>query len=185
MDFLSQSWPWYISGPLLGLMVPLLLFAGNKQFGISSSLRHICTAVLPLKKTAYFNYDWKEHAWSLFLTAGIICGAVIARLFLNADSTPELSMQFQQRLLSWGLLPARGLAPAEIFGEIFQLRSLLMLTLGGFLIGFGTRYANGCTSGHAIMGLSLLNLGSLIAVIGFFIGGLIMSHILLPLILSL
>lgn len=186
IEFLSQPWPWYISGPLLGLMVPLLLFIGNKQFGISSSLRHICAATLPLK-SEYFHYNWRDHAWSLFLVAGTITGALIARMYLNADATPELSTAFQQRLLAWGMLPASGLAPAEIFrGEsIFSLRSLSMLAGGGFLIGFGTRYANGCTSGHAIMGLSLLNVGSLVAVIGFFIGGLLMAHILLPLILAL
>ena len=54
-----------------------------------------------------------------------------------------------------------------------------------FLVGFGTRYADGCTSGHAIMGLSLLNLGSLIATAGFFVGGLVVSNLLVPLILGL
>lgn len=171
IEFISQPWPWFVSGPLLGLMVPLLLFIGNKQFGISSSLRHICTAALPLK-SEYFRYNWRDHAWSLFLVAGTIAGALIARLFLNANTTPELSAAFQQRLQSWGMLPAAGLAPGEIFSgdAVFSLRSLVMLAGGGFLIGFGTRYANGCTSGHAIMGLSLLNLGSLVAVVGFLSG---------------
>ncbi|MFW6362930.1 MAG: YeeE/YedE family protein [Spirochaeta sp.] len=184
ISVLSQSWPWYISGPLLGLMVPVLLFAGNKQFGISSSMRHICTAVLPLKGD-YFQYDWRNHAWSIFLVLGTITGALIARFALNADATPELSSAFQERLSSWGLSPAAGLAPAGIFRDVLNIRSLSALCLGGFLVGFGTRYANGCTSGHAIMGLSLLNAGSLVAVIGFFIGGLIMAHLLLPLILAL
>ena len=186
IDVLSQDWPWYVAGPLLGAMVPILLFAGNKQFGISSSLRHICTAILPLK-SSYFRYNLKDHAWSLFLAAGIVAGALIARLFLQADTTPAVSLAFQQRLVSLGLFPARGLAPAELFSgsSVFELRSLLLLAGGGFLVGFGTRYANGCTSGHAIMGLSLLNVGSLLAVIGFFIGGLVGAHWLLPLILSL
>jgi len=60
-----------------------------------------------------------------------------------------------------------------------------MLVGGGILIGFGTRWAGGCTSGHAISGLSNLQLPSLIAVIGFFIGGIIMTYFLLPTILSL
>jgi uncharacterized membrane protein YedE/YeeE len=74
--------------------------------------------------------------------------------------------------------------PDAIFGAeaMSSAKGLLLLLLGGFLIGFGTPYAGGCTSGHAITGLSNLQIPSLIAVIGFFLGGLVMAHFLIPLI---
>jgi uncharacterized membrane protein YedE/YeeE len=58
------------------------------------------------------------------------------------------------------------------------------MVIGGFLVGFGTRYAGGCTSGHAISGLSNLQFASLIATIGFFAGGLIATHLLYPLLFN-
>ncbi|HAK46749.1 MAG TPA: YeeE/YedE family protein, partial [Spirochaeta sp.] len=158
LEFLKGEWPWYISGPLIGLMVPLLLYAGNKQFGVSSSLRHICSALLPLK-AEYFRYKWKESLWSLMLVGGIIIGALIAALFLDGNSAPELSESAKLMFSEWGIQEIDGILPAEIFSmnNIFSPSTLLMLGVGGFFIGFGTRYGNGCTSGHAIMGLSLLN----------------------------
>lgn len=186
IEFLSQSWPWYVTGPLLGLMVPMLLFFGNKQFGISSSLQHACAAALPLK-AQYFQYDWKASSWNLVLVAGLIAGAAIATVFLDGGSAPALSEGAHELFASWGMEPASALQPREIFGleNLATPTALISLILGGFLVGFGARYANGCTSGHAIMGLSLLNVGSLVAVIGFFIGGLAVSHFVLPWLLAL
>ena len=187
IDWLSKPWPWYIGGPLLGLMVPLLLFIGNKQFGISSSFRHLCAAVLPRTKTEYFRYDWKKSLWSLVVVAGMIVGAAIAVLFLDGDQAPELSVKARTMFVSWGLTDFSRLQPAQIFAfaSISDFSNLILLVGGGFLVGFGTRYANGCTSGHAIMGLSLLNLGSLVATIGFFAGGVLFSNTIVPLILSI
>ena len=184
-DWLIGPWPWYVSGPLLGLMVPLLLFLGNKQFGVSSSLRHICAAALPLK-AEYFKYDWKSKSWNLALVAGVIVGAVLASTLLNGNKMPEVSIRTSAMFAGWGLANFSQLQPPEIFSltNLGNIRNLLLLTSGGFLIGFGTRYANGCTSGHGIMGLSLLNLGSLVAVIGFFVGGIPVSRFLVPLVLS-
>jgi len=75
------------------------------------------------------------------------------------------------------------LLPPELFAteNLGSLKNLGLLIIAGFLVGFGTRYAGGCTSGHAITGLSNLQIPSLIAVIGFFIGGLLMTHFILPL----
>jgi len=186
LDILKGAWPWFISGPLIGLMVPLLLFTGNKQFGVSSSLRHICTAVLPLQ-AEYFRYKWKDYLWSLMLVAGVIIGAFIAVFFLDGNSTPGVSEAAKIMFAEWGLKEIDGILPAEIFSldNLLSLPTLLMLGLGGFFIGFGTRYGNGCTSGHAIMGLSLLNPGSLAAVISFFAGGIIVSNFIIPLLLRL
>ncbi|MBI9106974.1 MAG: YeeE/YedE family protein [Spirochaetales bacterium] len=186
LDLLRGPWPWFISGPLLGLMVPLLLFTGNKQFGVSSSLRHICTAIFPLKAD-YFKYKWKDYLWSLVLVAGTIVGAFFAVVFLDGDSAPAVSEAAKSMFAQWGLKEIDGILPAEIFSvqNLLSLPTLLMLGVGGFFIGFGTRYGNGCTSGHAIMGLSLLNPGSLAAVISFFAGGIIVSNFIIPLLLRL
>lgn len=186
MDFIFQPWPWYVTGPLLGLMVPMLLFFGNKEFGVSSSLQHACAATLPLKAD-YFRYNWKDSAWNLVMMAGLVLGAFIAGAFLGGTGAPALSEGGHALFASWGMEPVTELQPREIFGaeSIASPRALISLLLGGFLVGFGARYANGCTSGHAIMGLSLLKPGSLVAVIGFFIGGLLVSHFVLPIILAL
>ena len=184
MEFLSQPWPWYISGPLLGLMVPLLLFITNKQFGVSSNFRHICAMIAP-KSINFFNYDWKKEAWNLVLILGTVAGALIAHTFLNP--TINVSDDTYALLHQQGVQSFDGFAPADIFSweGLFTLRGFIMIVIGGFLVGFGTRYANGCTSGHAIMGLSMLNVNSLIAVVGFFIGGLVMTYLILPYVLAL
>lgn len=184
--WLKDPWPWYVGGPLLGLMVPLLLFAGNKQFGVSSSFRHICAATLPRLKAEYFTYEWKKSLWSIVMVSGIIVGAAIAVFFLDGDTGPEVSRSARTMFASWGITDLSRLQPAQLFAvqSMWSLPSLILLIGGGFLVGFGTRYANGCTSGHAIMGLSLLNPGSFVATIGFFAGGLLVSNYVLPAILG-
>ena len=186
IEFLSQDWPWYVSGPLLGLMVPLLLLIGNKQFGISSTLQHIC-AVSFKPRAEYFQYDVKSKAWSLNLAAGVVIGAAIAAIFLDGTDAPQLSSAAAELFASWGIAEVTGLVPPEIYAveNLVSLPSVLALLFGGFLVGFGARYANGCTSGHAIMGLSLLNLGSLVAVLGFFVGGVLVSNLVVPLVMGL
>jgi uncharacterized membrane protein YedE/YeeE len=184
LGLLQGHWPWWISGPLLGLMVPLLLFLSNKHFGVSSSFRHICAALLPknIKLPEYLKYNWKEKSWNLWLVVGIVIGAFIASVFFNGTQAPDLSQRALSLFESWNLQEISQLQPLDFF-SLQALGSALpwiLLIVGGFLVGFGTRYANGCTSGHAIMGLSLLNLGSFVAVLGFFTGGLIAAHFILP-----
>ena len=120
MDLLTGAWPWYVSGPLLGLMVPALLFFGNKHFGISSSFRHICAAALPLKAD-YFTYNWKDSRWSLSLVLGVIVGGGIAVLFLNGGQAPELSVKARAMFAEWGLTDFSGLQPANRLGICMQL----------------------------------------------------------------
>lgn len=183
LDLLHAPWPWYFSGILIGLMVPLLLIFGNKQFGISSSLRHVCAAVLPAK-TSFFKYDWKKESWNLYFVAGIIIGGILGGYVLSPDEI-QISDQTIADLRSLGVMEVNGILPESIFSwdNFMTLQGIVVILIGGFLVGFGTRYAGGCTSGHAIMGLSNLQLPSLVAVIGFFIGGLIMTHLFLPFIL--
>ena len=80
IEFLTHPWPWYVSGPLIGLMVPLLLISGNKSFGISANLRHICAACFP-GNVRFFKYNWKKEIWNLFFVAGILIGGFIAARF--------------------------------------------------------------------------------------------------------
>jgi len=182
-EFISQPWPWWVAGPLIGLMVPLLLLFDNKQFGVSSTLRDFCAYVLP-KKKEYFQYNLKEHKWRNIFVLGILFGGLISVLFLKNENPVAISAATVKDLQTLGITDFSGFAPIEIFGvqEIFSFTGLLFLAVGGFAVGFGTRYADGCTSGHAITGLSLLSPGSLVAVLGFFTGGLISTHFLFLLI---
>ena len=185
MDILRQPWPWYIAGPLIGLMVPLLLILGNKPFGISANLRHVCAACLPAK-IPFFTYDWKKETWNLFFAAGIVIGGFIAwNVFQHQPGaiSPALVNEMQQ----FGISQQDRLLPQEIFAwqHLLSARGLIMIIGGGFLIGFGTRYAGGCTSGHSIMGMSNLQWPSLVATICFMIGGFFVANIILPVILHL
>lgn len=186
LDLIKQPWPWYIAGPLIGLIVPLLLIIGNKSFGISSSLRHICAACIPAN-IAFFKYDWKKEVWNLFFVFGICLGGIIAIHVLANPQPMEVDPKLAEELAGYGITNYDHLVPADIISwdSLFSLRGFILMVVGGFLVGFGTRYAGGCTSGHAIMGLSTLQFPSLIATICFMVGGFLMANLLLPFILSL
>lgn len=186
IEFIKQPWPWYVAGPLIGLTVPVLLIIGNKSFGISSSLRHICASCMPAN-LPFFKYDWKKEVWNLFFVFGIFLGGAIAINLLTNPTPIEVNPKLAQELAGYGITNFNNLVPEDIMNwqSLFTLRGFLMMVVGGFLVGFGTRYAGGCTSGHAIMGLSNLQLPSLIATISFMIGGFIMANLILPIILSL
>ena len=186
IEMIKHPWPWYVAGPLIGLTVPVLLIIGNKTFGISSSMRHICAICLPAK-IPFFNYDWKKEIWNLFFVTGITAGAVIATLFL-ADTEPvQISPKLAAELAGYGITDYQGLVPVQLFNwpALLTLKGFIMMVAGGFLVGFVTRYAGGCTSGHSIMGLSTLQWPSLVATCCFMAGGFIMANLLIPYILSL
>lgn len=185
IEFLSQPWPWYVAGPLIGLTVPALLLFGNKPFGLSSSFKHICAAVLPLK-IHYLKYNWKDEIWSLFFLFGSLLGGWIGTTLLADRSFANLSDSVVRNLTTLSSSLPNGLAPASLFSieNIFTLNGFIFVAIGGFFVGFGTRYAEGCTSGHAISGLSNLQFASLIAVVGFFIGGLFVTHLIIPVLLG-
>lgn len=185
-ELLTQPWAWYVAGPLIGLTVPVLLILGNKSFGISSSLRHICASCMPAH-IPFFRYDWKKEVWNLFFVFGIFLGGAIAMYLLPDPNPIEINPELATELAGYGITDYNHLVPTDIFNwqSLFTLKGFLLMVAGGFLVGFGTRYAGGCTSGHAIMGLSNLQIPSLIATISFMAGGFIMANLLLPLILSL
>lgn len=186
LEILKSPWPWYVAGPLVGLTVPILLIIGNKTFGISSSLRHACAICLPAK-IPFFNYDWKKETWNLIFVLGIFFGGILAMSLLTNEAPIVINEDLQAELSGYGITNIAGLLPEQLFSwdQLFTVRGLVMMVGGGFLVGFGTRYAGGCTSGHAISGLSNLQWPSLVATCCFMIGGLLMANFILPFILSL
>lgn len=186
MDFLFNAWPWYVSGPLITLTMFLLLRAG-KKLGMSSNLKTICSAGGAGKFAEFFRYDWKKSSWNLVVVLGVVIGGFVGSQFLTTDTQVELGPETRSSLQEMGFSdPGAEYLPAEVFGPeaLGSPLGIGVLILGGLLVGFGTRYAGGCTSGHAISGLSNLQVPSLIAVIGFFIGGLIMTHLIFPFIFT-
>ncbi len=186
IEIIKQPWPWYVAGPLIGLTVPLLLILGNKAFGISSSLRHACAAIIP-SKIPFFQYDWKKEKWLFFFAGGVILGAFVAANLLSDGTTAQLNPQTIADLEALGVTQFEGMLPGDIFSlnNIFTLKGLIFIVVGGFLVGFGTRYAGGCTSGHAIMGISNLQWPSLVATIFFMVGGFFTTWLLFPIIFKL
>ncbi len=186
MNVLTQPWPWYISGPLIGLMIPVLLIIGNKMFGISSSLKHICASCFPAN-IKFFDYDWKAESWNLLFAFGIILGGLVAGYFLQDPNAIQISKNTTADLKALGINDHTGFAPKEIFTieALLTLKGFILMVFGGFFVGFGVRYANGCTSGHSISGLSNLQFSSLVATIFFFIGGLVMTWLIFPLLMKL
>ncbi len=183
MDVIFQPWPWYVAGPLIALTMALLLYTG-RRFGVSSNFETLCAIGGAGKVSDYFKIDWKKNTWSLVFVAGSIIGGYLGGNYLMPEQGVELASGTVEVLTSYGFEdPGSTFLPSEVFDfEKIGLAGWLLLIVGGFLVGFGARYAGGCTSGHAISGLSNLQLPSLIAVIGFFIGGLTVVWVIYPLI---
>lgn len=184
MDSITQTWPWYFSGFLIGMVMLLLNYFG-KVFGMSSNIRTLCTLAGADKFAEFFRFDWKSQIWNLVVLLGAMLGGFVAVHYMSDPSNVNINPKTIEQLATLNIDAPNGkLAPEALFGnEVFSSPKMLaILLIGGILIGFGSRYAGGCTSGHAISGLSNLQLPSLKAVIGFFVGGLIMAHFLLPLI---
>ncbi len=186
LEAITQPWPWYVAGPLIGLTVPALLIIGNKNFGISSSMRHMCAACLPAN-IPFFKYDWKKELWNLFFVLGVFLGGAVAISLLANPNPVIVNPELATELAGYGINDFSGMVPNQLFtwASIFTLKGFIMLILGGFMVGFGTRYAGGCTSGHAIMGLSTLQWPSLVATCCFMLGGFLMANFILPYILML
>lgn len=183
LEFISQPWTWWVSGIIIAGTMFLLLFFGQ-SFGFSSNLRTICAAAGGGKFVKFFDFNWRSQLWNIVFLVGAILGGFIAKQFLSDGAPVAISENTINDLAKLGISAPTSAQPNELFSmeALFSLKGFLILALGGLMVGFGSRYAGGCTSGHAISGLSDLQLPSLIAVIGFFIGGLLMTFVLLPLI---
>ncbi|MFI2744387.1 YeeE/YedE family protein [Zhouia sp. PK063] len=182
MEVILQPWPWYVSGPLIALTMLMLIYFG-KTFGMSSNLRTFCSVLGAGKAADFFKFDWKSQRWNLMVVLGTILGGFIATHYLSNHAPIALNTETVHQLTELHFKDAgKTLVPPEIYSweHVLSIKGFAILVIAGFLIGFGTRYAGGCTSGHAITGLSNLQLPSLIAVIGFFIGGLLMTYFILP-----
>ena len=182
--FFTAPWPWYVAGPIIGLTVPLVYLYAGRKWGVSSTFRDVCAATLP-GRSEYLRYSWRTlGGWRLTMAAGLVLGGFLAGVTRASDVA--ISSATVADLSALGITDFSGLVPAELFswGALATPAGLVLIVGGGFLVGFGTRYANGCTSGHAISGLASLRLTSLVAVIGFFVGGLVSTWILLPLLLG-
>ncbi len=182
-DLITQTWSWWFSGTLIAAIMFFLLYFGQ-SFGFSSNLRTICAAAGLGKKAKLFDFNWKTQSWNLVFLVGAVIGGFIAKHFLSTDAPVDISASTIRDLSQLGFTAPSSLQPVELFSlkALFTLKGFFMLAFGGLMVGFGSRYAGGCTSGHAISGLSDLQLPSLISVIGFFIGGLVMTFLIFPLI---
>lgn len=186
MEIIFLTWPWYVSGFIIGLVMLALIFFG-RTFGMSSNLRSLCSIAGAGKVSSFFAFDWKSQQWNLAVVAGAMLGGYVAVNFMSDPSNVALNPKTIEQLEYLGIDAPQGkLVPDVMFGSdiVGYPKMVFILIVGGFLIGFGSRYAGGCTSGHAISGLSNLQVPSLKAVIGFFVGGLIMSHFIFPLIFN-
>jgi uncharacterized protein len=185
-EWLKHPWPWYVAGPLIGLTVPILLILGNRTFGISSSLRHVCAACIPAN-ISFFKYEWRKEAWNLLFVAGIIIGALLTTFLLSDPEAVTVNPELASELSTYGVTDYSNMVPSEVFNwpALFTARGFILMVVGGFLVGFGTRYAGGCTSGHAIMGISSMQWPSVIATCSFMAGGFLMANLILPFIMKL
>ncbi|WP_223809020.1 YeeE/YedE family protein [Rufibacter hautae] len=183
LETLSQPWPWHVSGAVIAFIMVVMLFFG-KSFGFSANLRIICAACGAGKRVPFFDFNWKNQIWNILFLVGAILGGWIASTFLSNGEAVQISQATIRDIQQLGFSAPQGMQPEELFGmeALSGLKTIALLLGGGLLIGFGSRYAGGCTSGHAISGLSDLQWPSLVAVIGFFIGGLIITFLLYPLI---
>ena len=183
MNWIFEPWPWFVSGPMIAFVMYLLIMVG-KKFGMSSNLRTLCTICGAGNRVSFFKFNWKAQRWNLVVVLGAVIGGYIGANFLSNDLAVAINPETIDNLNTLGFTSAgKSYLPTELFelGVLTNVKSVLILSIGGLLVGFGARYAGGCTSGHAISGLSNLQLPSLIAVIGFFIGGLTMIHLIFPL----
>lgn len=186
LDYIREPWPWFVSGTIIALVMFLLVYFG-KTFGCSSNFRALCAMAEAGRVAKFFDLNWRAQLWNLTFLGGAVIGGWITSQFLTNGEPVQLSEATVSDLSQLGLAAPQGLQPEEIFNFdfLFTIKGFILFIVGGFLVGFGTAYGGGCTSGHAISGLSDLQLPSLVAVIGFFAGGLVATHFLLPLIFKL
>ncbi|MEO1586271.1 MAG: YeeE/YedE thiosulfate transporter family protein [Bacteroidota bacterium] len=185
-EWITQPWPWWLGGTMITMIMGSMLFM-NKTFGVSSTFRAVCAATGGGKYSNFFQFDWKNQMWNMVFILGALIGGIISETLLASPDEMALSSATVEDLTQLGVqVDTQYMAPISLFSwqSLLSFEGFFLIIVGGFLVGFGARYAGGCTSGHAISGLSNLQVPSLVAVIGFFIGGLIMTHFIYPLVLG-
>lgn len=186
INYISQPWPWYVAGPLIGFVIVLLQWVDNKPLAASASYRHVCSAAFPNGIPFLINYNWKSESWNLFFVVGITIGGFLAGNFLSHPANIALSPETKIQLQSIRLKDTDGFAPTQLFSfaALQTIQGIIITLFGGFLIGFGSRYAGGCVSGHCMTGISDLQWTSMLATASIFTGGILTAYYLLPLILK-
>ncbi|TKC10410.1 YeeE/YedE family protein [Pedobacter polaris] len=181
LELIKQPWPWYFSGFMIVVIMLLLVFWG-KSFGFSANLRNLCAMAGAGRKVKFFDFDWKSQQWNLLFLVGAIIGGFISSHYLSDPNELQLSATTIKDLKQLNISFNGELNPTELFSlqTLTEPKTIFLLLFGGILVGFGSRYAGGCTSGHAISGLSNFQFPSLLAIIGFFIGGLLMTFFFMP-----
>jgi uncharacterized membrane protein YedE/YeeE len=149
---------WAAAGAVIAAVTLTLLLVGNKRLGLSTGFEDICSLALP---QAYFRRSavLSGRSWRLPMLAGLVLGG-----FLSAAT-------------SGGWAPTWDLG---IFDERIGLGhagKLAWMFAGGLFIGFGTRLAGGCTSGHGIFGVSNFERPSLLSTISFMAGGILTTQL--------
>jgi len=183
-DFLRQPWPWWVAGPLVGLVPAALLLLGNRLFGMSSNLRHACAALVP-GRVEFFRYDWRrEGGWNLAFALGTLLGGALGGVLLASPEPVAIAARTRADLEALGVRAFDGLVPGDVFAwsALGTLRGFVCLVVGGLLVGFGTAWAGGCTSGHGLTGVGDLQPASFLALAAFFAGGIAATWLLLPLV---
>lgn len=153
-----EPWPWWLAGAAIAAITLLLLGVTNQRLGISTGFENLCALVL---KTPYLQRPEivGSHGWRLPFLAGLLLGGALSAL-AGGGWAP---------LWDLGMFDTRiGLGPAGKLAWMFG---------GGVLIGFGTRLAGGCTSGHGIFGLANLERASLEATLAFMAAGIVTTQI--------
>jgi uncharacterized membrane protein YedE/YeeE len=152
MAWFMHPWPWWLTGILIGLVVPLLSILAGKDFGISTSLQQIGAMCSPQSKLDYLrSYDRQNGLWTLVFAIGIAVGGFVGGRLLSSEPVAFLPI--------WS----------------HSVTGAAKLFVGGCFVGFGARYAGGCTSGHSITGIANFNWPSLLATIFFFVGGIALT----------
>lgn len=139
----ASPWPFWLAGLAIGAFVPLFAWSTGKALGISGGYTELCAIDEPAR----------ADRWKLWFVVGLPLGGLASRIVGGASawSTTVPSLEH-----------AYGWTPSV---------QLLAFALGGFLIGYGSRVAGGCTSGHSIVGIAIGARSSLVATIGFMLGG--------------
>jgi len=167
MNWLTEThWSPYIVGIGIGILSWLTFLISKKPIGCSTAFARTSGMIEKLfrgkkvEQKLYYKEVEPVVDWEWMLVLGVVIGALISAL---------LSGDFR-----WQWVPSRW---AATFGTAVFPRVIVAIT-GGICLGFGARWAGGCTSGHGISGTLQLAVSSWVAAISFFIGGIITALLL-------
>jgi uncharacterized membrane protein YedE/YeeE len=148
---------WAIGGAAIAVVTLCLLYLASRRLGISTGFEDMCGLVL---QQPYFRRDSVrlDRRWRLPFVAGLVVGGFVSAV-LGGGWTPTWSLGMFDRVIGFG-----------------PVGKLVWMFVGGLFIGFGTRLAGGCTSGHGIFGLSNLELPSLVTTLSFMAGGIVTTQ---------